>query len=684
MGIDSILFNDLELDKYLVDFDIVEKKFGIKPDNVSAYLSAKKYNNIFEPVNYSPKDKFSFIENICIVYGIDQTEANSFLWRYKTVVEKLLDGFVHVKGISRLYDEHFIEFEWDMHSRVDFNKHKPSNYRDHFFHQLRDCFMLLKLLENPQIYDRVLDVLSNSTYGKVSKYFSITIDRLVYETDGNLFRIFAQNHKTKTPSEIINREIKEYYSRYIIFSTIIIASLFHDIGYPVDHYFKLQRRLLNFSSPIYMLINGDKSSYEKIAATLSQSLLFQVVGKQEIATRCERGDHGAFSSIVLLLHYYEAGLIFSLPLEQRTSIEMAALVIFNHTNKYRINAKKEDYSKCYEYKPIFQIAPLSFLLRICDDAQEWNRTYFEICDTPSLIFCNECKTPLIRTIHDNVLEYNCRCDEASSLKQSFFKTKTTDFNRRIIYNVCPSNALEYIFDDDALTLRFKLNYNYFWLLRMCSIRTGYAHKRRSELNDIKQIVAGQNIGFSILIDFRMSFNPVLIKSWIIGSYLKINAELSIKDTVKKFIHNCQDHLHLYNRLCFQLHFYKSVYEKGSNIKKADKSIGETKERIINNTSNDIFISLDLDSIPECKDFDKRIIKNMITDAITQYYFEKYPSKTNSITNHMKSNDSLQFDVEYYCNSENQLNSIPNSSNYPDYYSDLYLFECMNNEIIKKH
>ena len=122
----------------------------------------------------------SFVESMCMVYGCDELEANKHLGRCHTVSDKLLDQFVHIEGLSRLFDEHYIEFEWDMHSRMDFNKHKISYYRDHFFHQLRDCFMLYRLLSDEKIYLQTYKILTDSTVSKVSRYFTETLDKLTY------------------------------------------------------------------------------------------------------------------------------------------------------------------------------------------------------------------------------------------------------------------------------------------------------------------------------------------------------------------------------------------------------------------------------------------------------------------------------------------------------------------------
>ena len=190
-------FNESTLDSFLQDFDPIIVKYFATIDNkkfkkLKSYSIANKYNKVFNPIDYTKKDNFSFIENLCMVYGFDQNKANKFLCRNRLVVDKFLNQFVHIKGISRLFNERYVEFEWDMHSRINFTDHKISYYRDHYFHQLRDCFMLYRLLEDQKIYNKVSSILHEPTASKISRYFSVTLDRLTYNIyeDQQLYNVF--------------------------------------------------------------------------------------------------------------------------------------------------------------------------------------------------------------------------------------------------------------------------------------------------------------------------------------------------------------------------------------------------------------------------------------------------------------------------------------------------------------
>lgn len=723
MGSFNFTFDENELNDYLIKFDPIKLKYDVNK-NSRCYDSIIRYEQTFKPIDYTKKDTVSFLENTVLVYGGSEDDSNQFLWKYKIVSDKLLNRYVGIFGLSRLFDERYIEFEWDMHSRMDFNNHSISYYRDHFIHQLRDCFMLLRLLENPSIYKQVNAILHNKTMSKVSRFFNECIEKLSFNICDNrkFYSLIKGLYREQANQKSFNDYVNIFYSKYIIYSSAIISSLFHDIGYPIVHYFGYQKRLLKFAPSVYMLINGDKSSNEKIAALLSQSLLFQVVGKEDILYNSD-GNHGAFSAIALLLHFYETGLIYSLPLEQKAAVELAALAIYNHTIQYQYIKGDKKKDECKYYRAQFNLNPISFLLRLCDDAQEWNRTYFEISNTPTLLYCRKCQTPLKRIKlgeKDSDENYYCECQSNNTC----FRLNGTEFNRRVIYNVTPSKVLR-IYDNERENLIFDFDYDYFKLLRMCSISPTYAKQRTKELNYIKALVTAQNIGYKngVIINFFMSNNPILIKSFIIHDFKKkIKFNIMYSGIIPYTTKDYNSFLNAYNAFIQQLSSFtiKVIQKfKSKNIrnsmltKKLTKhwceqqlffyllisDIGETIslnedwkklkiEDLIVKTESLAFmlykLYLDVGGIQS------ELILKLLEDTFLQYakkgdiQKEKY-LKSSFYKDYMVSNDSLLFDINCYCNVNNELNKIKKNNSFSlDYYSDLYLFECLNMIINAKY
>ena len=729
-------FTDDKLNGFLSSFDTIRQKYNInKLKYPSLYEEISEYERIHEPVDYTRKDTASFIENTNLVYGNDESEGMKFLWRYKTSLNNLLNKYVSIDGLSRLYDERYIEFEWDMHSRMDFSEHTISYYRDHFIHQLRDCYMLLKMLEDPKVYNKVYITLNDATQSKVSMFFHKNLEMALYDLDedSDFSKLLHRIQEAMFPRRKRKDYIRNVYSKYIITASAIVASLFHDIGYPIVHYFRYQKRLLKFAPSVYMLINGDKSSSEKIAALLSQSLLFQVVGKDEIFSG-DDDNHGAFSAIALLLHFYETGLIYSLPAEKKVVIELAALAIYNHTINYQaIKDPKGEKTYKYEYfRPQFNLNPISFLLRLCDDAQEWERTYFEISNIPTIMYCENCLTPFKKIKKSGEEQYYCKCCDNKKIRGKSFRLGSTEFDRRVIYNVTPSRKLilRSNLENYNDSLIFDFDYDLFKLLRMCSVGTTYAKQRTKELNYIKTLVEGQDIGYKngIFIKFFMSNNPILIKSYILKKLIDkvdrrdLESELDI-DVDRIFsIQSDEDKQNFYNSIsnyydgaesrenlvkilsafsplgndlnkllknywCIkQLAFYLLISELGQKLicYTSTKSVKEVNSR------TDV-IALEVYRLYLNKGGKKSdLILKLFKDAFFQYAKMSNWDRLEDISNHtfyyetMAASDSLIFDVNCYCNVTNPINMYSDSDTFSlDYYSDLYLFELLNSELKKR-
>lgn len=129
---------------------------------------------------------------------------------------------------------------------------------------------------------------------------------------------------------------------------------------------------------------------------LSDSLLYKITSAQEITKRVNTGDHGAISACILLMKFYMDGKIYSLSPAQKMVVELSAIAVYEHTLKYEIlnnhNPERE--------QNIFEENPFSFLFRVCDDLQEWDRVYFDITKQSNFLVCNKCGT-IIKNQVDN-------------------------------------------------------------------------------------------------------------------------------------------------------------------------------------------------------------------------------------------------------------------------------------------
>lgn len=473
---------------------------------ITLYLEneIENYENIFNRIDLTKVQYGDIAANLDLVYG-NKDLTKSLIQIVNNVREKIFGEYLSIDGIERLFDFSYIEFEWDMHLSANFSKHDMAYYRDHYFHQIRNAFAMHNLLDNPIVFEAVRKNLV-SFNGKISEFLKQQINEQEYSHKSNIEKIAFYLDD-------------DFYMRNIIYMSSYLAGLFHDIGYPVVHYLKINKRIGNYM-PYAHYFNESLHNLNSVFSFLQNSLLFRLVNADEIRARInvEKPDHGAVSAILFLLHFYENGSIFKSPPYKVAAIELAALAIYNHTNEYGVLGSEE---KNDLFKPYFKANPISFLLRIVDDMQEWDRIYFELSEQSNIVLCKKCLTPLIGIKTEKGQKYTCNCDKKLQPHiERVFDAKDSIPYRRV-YNVSTCEDLTFNFTksaDDNYHVNF--NYNLFKLLNISLINSSYATYRIKELNSIKKLLENQGDLPKFFLNYFMSANPVLIKMLIIEKYFK--------------------------------------------------------------------------------------------------------------------------------------------------------------------
>ena len=245
-----------------------------------------------------------------------------------------------------------------------------------------------------------------------------------------------------------------------------------------------------------------------IYAELEQSLLFDCIPHEMIEKKLMEKDHGAISAIILLKYYYNKGFIRELSPVKKMVVELAAVVIFYHTLKYQIHDKKE-----YDFvRPVFCDNPVSYLFRLCDDIQEWDREYFEISVKRNFFMCERCFTP---HFYDNESkQYRCCCGN------SIGKNITTFRYRRLI-QVNTSDEVTIKLDQEGgkNNLTISVEYNLFRLLLMSNYSSKFAQIRAQEIRKIKKELIAQQYFPKTFVDCVVTANPITLKIKILEKYI---------------------------------------------------------------------------------------------------------------------------------------------------------------------
>lgn len=516
---------------YYREFDPIKKKYGMcfgkNEKNGSLYQKFYEHESCRQLSELTKKEFGDIYANLQLIYA-DERLTEEIIEIYDLVYDKVINQYLNIDGMERLFSENYVNFEWEMHLGIDYAGHSMDFYRDHFIHQVRDAYCMDILLQNGY-EEKIKNILGNEGSSKIARYVCKYINQQMECNDEML--------------DLQEEKKREFYLENIIYMSSYMSALFHDIGYPEVANMKSGRNILAYIANVYNFGSG-YIDFDKIFTVLQNSLLFRVVSPKEVRKRIEdeKIDHGAVSALMFLLHFYENGAIYRLEPYRKCAVEIAGLAIYNHTNTYAYIGEKEKADEALYQRSVFVLNPISYLLRICDDLQEWDRIYFEISGNANIILCTQCHTPIVRREwqdKDDVY-YVCNCNKIDKQKNiikesGVFETafRRGSFPYRRLYNVTVCKELEFNVDEDKNRHIFELKYDLERLLYVAYINPSYAKYRIKELNQLKKMFVRQDIKEMSYLKYFMSANVLLIKAKIVRSYLEESAKIDFGDYKKE-------------------------------------------------------------------------------------------------------------------------------------------------------
>lgn len=703
---------------FLSKFDSINKKYDFEKFRLNARARAIVSEfELMQQFGNLTKHEFSDIrKNLELVYW-DKDVIKKDVLAYYLVEDKIIHQYLAIPQLDKLFDEDYFDFEWDMHVGQNFSEHRNEYYRDHFIHQIRDMYMMLIMLDRIGFYEASYEILKDQNAGKISDYTfkkwrqfktNWSLPQRLILCDA-IDEMFPLDEKGEEPSKETEEQKKkerekkkddyaeEYFFRYVIYASSMLSALFHDMGYPICHFLEVRHRISDYNPFMYMFTHNAVDSFDELAAKLSNSLLFTIVSSHEIKTALQIGkngryNHGAYSAIAFLLQFYENGLLFSLSPEKQCAIELAAVAIYNHTAKYDIIDYKEENSYC---SPVFRQNPVSFLLRFCDDLQEWDRRYFEISSASDLIFCPKCGAPMLKDLEKDVADascaqYKCLCKgHAMSRPDPFIKRKLflVTVTDHVNIDLEEEKDKDGKFKDGTLTV--SLNYDLYKLLLLSSINNTYAKYRAKELHELKKLISYQDYSYQtgetlrfrhIKLDYFMSANPLLIKLKILETFVKkvlsrdilggtaavlrkaISAELpGATGNTKHF-----------------LPFYISLLRDCIKGRRSDTVNKAYVIRLNNIRITDPEYAGALDCLIE--DCFEQYKKEICAEGNPFRSSESYKAYSKRYIN-KKKEDQLYYAISLFTDQRSRCNSYSSfGTGYVGYYADLHLFFRMNKEI----
>lgn len=496
-----------------------------------------------------------------LIYG-DYEPIRKYLEIYNLVHTKLLNQYLQIPGLGKLFTSQYFRYEWDMHLGINYDRHALTNYRDHFIHQVKNVHAMFVLLEEFGFLDDITKITKGGS-NVIATYIlnaARQYARFAENSGGNpdgmgLPEIFEK------VSRAVGKPQEELYIERIVLSSAVMAGLFHDIGYPIEHSRRRQKQLEEYLPTISYFLSGS-SSYSRISSLLGNTLLYAIVSKEEIHRRYEEGDHGTLSALAFLLYFYESGTIYGLDPIQKAAVDLAALTIYNHTLRYEI---VDEGAKDY-YRPVYYRNPVSFLFRICDDLQEWQRLYFHLVNNRNWRICQNCLTPVVhRTVWDSRKEVKgdvrvcgCYCGitrdrfiqscqeqiEAKGLdrskivalksalasaggeekRQGDITISNIRYRRLNHIKLCDWGEFRRSEGNGALT--YEVHYDCYGLLQMAAIDPSFAPRRADDFRKLRRLLKNQDMPMQLVVSF-VSTNPITLKVKILDDFLRAYAKLDV-------------------------------------------------------------------------------------------------------------------------------------------------------------
>lgn len=524
-------WNKNECIRFLREFDAFEHKymFGVNEpkwdweiwNNV---LNAQSHG--FANHNLSYDDEASAALGINQVYRDEGNYTNEYIEMLNLVRDRFIFDYTGIDGLCDFFSPAYFEYEWGMHLEINYMKHESRYYRDHYVHQIRNMFEMFTLLDYFGYYGKCWEAYSNPESRVGTHIFeaieqemlSLTdTDRLHYRNIIKMRNDTADVGYCCLQTEEFHSELRKIMFHYVVYSATIIAALVHDIGYPISYIRRISGGI-GKNLPVCQLLTSVDNDYASIEQALQDTLLFNIVPRDKIKLRLDSTEeHGAQSAIVLLMYFCQHGS--NLSALQRCAIDVASLIIYNHTNKYTVIDKptpgKPETEPDLHRSDIVK-EPLSHIFRMCDDLQEWDRVYFEISDRSNLIVCPVCGTPLTRLYNTDTKsprekKYYCCCKKSDI---GYFDTSW--FVSRRIINVIACSDMSVV--KEGAATKFIMNYDCGALLNIMTFSNSFAKYRAKCVKQLKILHSYQGKMDSVLFDSFISGNPFIVKIRILEMY----------------------------------------------------------------------------------------------------------------------------------------------------------------------
>lgn len=391
--------------------------------------------------------------------------------RLLQTMQKFLHEYIGIEGLEELLVNNYGTIENSIFFEHD-NQGRSANIREHSKHQLKNAYLgSVLLLEFGYLENVVKAICREQSY--TTSYLVERARKIVGEKGDSCSKLEEWTYKI-----------------------FLLSSLFHDIGYPLEYYLRNAQEISEYPPHLKIMVPVIKTEFSEIKVYLLESQLFKQVSHEKILKKYQENNHGVLSALSLLMHFYYSGRIYSLSDEKRCLIEMTAIAIYRHTDRFT-EAERMVYLQ----------DPISFMVRLCDDLQEWERFKLRISDKHNYLLCNACG----KILQEKDRIYTCPC-----CKNQYFKVTQIE-NRKVNY-VCLCDGLD--ISDNIKKVRIHFQFHLMKQIEVLLDDYTAAIKSNKDIMKIKRMVANQGIAPKMELDWYVSNNPLCLISKMLDASSK--------------------------------------------------------------------------------------------------------------------------------------------------------------------
>jgi len=455
--------NDSEMYKFFQGLmeknEKIESILGAPDDSLdSSSLSDKKIEQLYATL----RANYSEVEAKEQILLIDHTD-------------RFLKGYFRIDGLSYLLISNYNEIENNIFYEIEAKKGRQKMIREHFRHQFRNTYLASVLMLDFQLLDEIAECVNHSK-SPICEEIIKAARKMARDGD-------------------FQGKVKE-----IVFKSVFLASLFHDIGYPLAYFFRKVKQIHEFTPFVTIVSPNVKATYAELKSVLNASVLFRYVEDEEIRDKYDQDDHGVLSAMGFLIHFYGSGRIHALNAGDKCVIELAANAIYHHTDR-------NDKSPL-----IFEYDPVSFLVRLCDDLQEWERFYLLIDNRHNYLKCMDC---------GKLIKSKNRIYKCDGCGRSYEKI-TEIRNRKVNYiDFCREIHIsrEVGYDGKTSEIKVELDYDCYAQLELLLNNYDVIVRRKDDIERLKKMLANQKFLPNITVeDKKLSTNPIDLLEGLFEKY----------------------------------------------------------------------------------------------------------------------------------------------------------------------